>query len=75
MWLVGIDEAEGTCNRSAGDNNICLQGKQGLGTSETGVKDSKLLSSKKRIELSKMLSENESFYSETAVMAHEIDNL
>lgn len=76
MWLVGIDEAGRgpvigplvitifACKKNKVEE---LQNK--------GVKDSKLLSSKKRIELSKLLSENESFYSETAVIsAHEIDN-
>lgn len=76
MWLVGIDEAGRgpvigplvitifACKKNKVEE---LQNK--------GVKDSKLLSPKKRIELSKLLSENESFYSQTAVIsAHEIDN-
>jgi len=76
MWLVGIDEAGRgpvigplvitifACNESKVED-----------LRKKGVKDSKLLSSKKRIELAKILSENESFYSETAVIsAHEIDN-
>ena len=63
MWLVGIDEA----GRGPVIGPLvitifaCKKNKVGE-LQNKGVKDSKLLSSKKRIELSKLLSENESFY-------------
>ena len=76
MWLVGIDEA----GRGPVIGPLvitifaCKEGKVEE-LRQRGVKDSKLLPSKKRIELAKILAENDSFYSETAVIsAHEIDN-
>lgn len=76
MWLVGIDEAgRGPVIGPLVITIFACKENKIEELQKQGVKDSKLLSSKKRIELSKMLSENESFYSETAVIsAHEIDN-
>ena len=76
MWLVGIDEAgRGPVIGPLVITIFACKENKVEGLQKQGVKDSKLLSSKKRIELSKMLSENDSFYSQTAVIsAHEIDN-
>ena len=61
------------CNRYAGDNNICLQENKVEELRKQGVKD-KLLSSKRELNFQNAI-ENESFYSETAVIsACEIDN-
>ncbi|MGB0265070.1 MAG: ribonuclease HII [Candidatus Poseidoniaceae archaeon] len=76
MWLVGIDEAgRGPVIGPLAITIFACKENKVEELIKQGVKDSKLLSSKKRIELAKMLGENESFYSETAVIsAHEIDN-
>ena len=76
MWLVGIDEAgRGPVIGPLAITIFACKENKVEELLKQGVKDSKLLSSKKRIELAKMLGENESFYSETAVIsAHEIDN-
>ena len=76
MWLVGIDEAgRGPVIGPLAISIFACKENKVEELLQQGVKDSKLLSSKKRIELAKMLGENESFYSESAVIsAHEIDN-
>ena len=76
MWLVGIDEAgRGPVIGPLAITIFACKENKVEELLKQGVKDSKLLSSKKRIELAKMLGENESFYSESAVIsAHEIDN-
>jgi len=76
MWLVGIDEAgRGPVIGPLVITIFACKEEMVDELRTSGVKDSKLLSAKKRIELAKMLDENESFYSETAVIsAQEIDN-
>ena len=76
MWLVGIDEAgRGPVIGPLAITIFACKENKVEELLEQGVKDSKLLSSKKRIELAKLLGENESFYSESAIIsAHEIDN-
>ena len=76
MWLVGIDEAgRGPVIGPLAITIFACKENKVEELLKQGVKDSKLLSSKKRIELAKMLGESESFYSESAIIsAHEIDN-
>ena len=76
MWLVGIDEAgRGPVIGPLAITIFACKENKVEELLKQGVKDSKLLSSRKRIELAKMLGENESFYSESAIIsAHEIDN-
>lgn len=76
MWLVGIDEAgRGPVIGPLAITIFACKENKVEELLQQGVKDSKLLSPKKRIELAKMLVESESFYSESAVIsAHEIDN-
>ena len=66
MWLVGIDEAgRGPVIGPLAITIFACKENKVEELLQQGVKDSKLLSPKKRIELAKMLVESESFYSES----------